>query len=91
MLANSLFADPVDFTAGMRPNDPEHFYGTDATGKKINFITKIHQDTMKPKMQKMLYTRKVDKLTAEERSSQLFTGDQTKSVFKGATTPREKQ
>jgi hypothetical protein len=70
----TVFQDPVDFTAGMRPNDPAHFYGTDASGRKVNFITKIHRDEMRPPMQKLLYTRKVEPLTEAEKRSNLFSG-----------------
>ena len=75
MLSSSPFKDPVDFTAGMRPDDPEHFYGTNDAGEKVNFVTKIHKDMMKPARQKMLHRRKVTELTDKERSGPLFSGD----------------
>merc|ERR1711871_799501 len=75
MLSSSPFKDPVDFTAGMRPDDPNHFYGTNEAGEKVNFVTKIHKDMMKPVRQKMLHRRKVTKLTEKERSGPLFSGD----------------
>ena len=59
MLSSSPFKDPVDFTAGMCPDDPNHFYGTNDAGEKVNFVTKIHKDMMKPVRQKMLHKRKV--------------------------------
>jgi hypothetical protein len=68
----TVFQDPVDFTAGMRPNDPAHFYGTDAKGNKVNFITKIHRDAMRPPLQKLLFSRKVEPLTEAERGTKLF-------------------
>ena len=77
MMANSFFEDPKDFTEGMRPDDPAHYFGTDAGGQKVNFITKIHKDMMKPPMQRLLYTRKVEQLTEKEKSSNLFTGKDT--------------
>ncbi len=69
MLSNSPFADPVDFTAGMRPNDPEHFMGTDPkTGAKVNFITKIHKDMLKPSQQRARYTRSIEPLTDKDKT-----------------------
>ena len=75
MLSRLPFKDPEDFTVGMRPDNPEHYYGTDMSGKKVNFVTTIHKDMMKPYKQKMLHRRKVTKLTEKERRGPLFTGD----------------
>ena len=77
MMAQSFFEDPKDFTDGMRPDDPAHYFGTNALGEKVNFITKIHKDMMKPPMQRLLFSRKVDQLTEKEKSSNLFKGSGT--------------
>ena len=48
---------------------------TDAAGEKVNFVTTIHKDMMKPVNQKMLHKRKVTQLTEKEKSGPLFSGD----------------
>ena len=73
-MALDEFEDPKDFTAGMRPNDPEHFYGTTATGEKVGFITAIHQDANKPFRQKYLHRRKVTQLDPAEKTGPKFFG-----------------
>ena len=74
IMALDEFEDPKDFTAGMRPNDPEHFYGTTATGEKVGFITAIHQDANKPFRQKYLHRRKVTQLDPAEKTGPKFFG-----------------
>ena len=61
------YADPQDFTAGMRPDDIELYHGTNEEGEKVGFITAIHRDAHKPFRQKMIYSRKVEPLSSEEK------------------------
>lgn len=77
MLSRLPYKDPEDFTVGMRPDDPDHYFGTDKTGAKVNFVTTIHKDMMKPYKQKMLHKRKVTGLTDKERRGPLFTGNKS--------------
>jgi|EP00945_MAST-04E_sp_MAST-4E-sp1_P000018 hypothetical protein len=74
IMALDEFEDPKDFTEGMRPNDPEHFYGTTATGEKVGFITAIHRDANKPFRQRFLHRRKIQEMKAEEKTGPKFFG-----------------
>uniref|UniRef100_A0A7S1U4M0 Uncharacterized protein n=1 Tax=Phaeomonas parva TaxID=124430 RepID=A0A7S1U4M0_9STRA len=62
------YKDPRDFTLDLRPDDPEHFYGTDPkTGQTLPFVTKIHRDVMKPKSQTIQSKRRIQPLTQSDR------------------------
>ena len=73
-MALDEYEDPKDFTEGMRPNVPEHFYGTTATGEKVGFVTAIHRDANKPFRQRYLHRRKIQELKTEEKTGPKFFG-----------------
>ena len=62
------YEDPVDFTTTLKPNDATTFLGTDKAGKPVGFNTAISNQMGKPKSQTMRYVRKVDALTAKEKT-----------------------
>jgi hypothetical protein len=66
MLSAEEYEDPVDFTTKLKPNDPAHFVGTDATGKKTTFVTTMHADRLRPKAQQVHSKRAHPPLTAED-------------------------
>jgi hypothetical protein len=65
--AGEAYVPPRDFTLSLKPNDPAHYMGRDATGATVAFATRIHRDLLKPKSQTVRSTRAISPIRAEER------------------------
>ncbi len=47
IFADDEYTDPVDFTTTLKPNDMEHFYGTNEQGQTVPFHLSIHAGTVR--------------------------------------------
>lgn len=59
---------PCPFFA-CQPNLPEHFAGTDATGRKVEFHTHFHKDMNKPKSWRSQSKRRHTPVAPDEASN----------------------
>ncbi|CAM9835132.1 unnamed protein product, partial [Phaeothamnion confervicola] len=61
------YAEPRDFTADLRADDPASFAGRDPdTGRPVGFVTRVHRDRLKPRLHVVLSKRPIPLLLADE-------------------------
>ena len=73
IFADDDYEDPVDFTTTLKPNIVADMYGTNAAGEPIDFVRHIHRDEMKPRAQRIKYTRKIRGMSSAEKSGPKWT------------------
>ena len=73
IFADDDYEDPVDFTTTLKPNIVADMYGTNAAGEPIDFVRHIHRDEMKPRAQRIKYTRKIHGMSNAEKSGPKWT------------------